>query len=760
MKPSPFLSPLLFLAACASSEEPYPPYDPLPWADPMIATGGQGYGQGSAYPGAAAPFGLVALSPDSRSLGAHFENLHNSGYWYDDEHLVGFSHIHLHGTGAPDYGTVLFHPADGMEEAFLDDEGRITGFSHDHEHASPGYYRVQLEDGIVAELSAGQRIGAHRYSFPAGSQPTVIIDLEHALAYAELEEGLQPAEIEIDALAGTVSGLMHTAGSLSGRHGGFLVHFYAVFDPPFESWGTWSEGVMSADSSSAQGIDLGGWLEFPTQDSATEVQALVGISYTSADQARANLAAEAEGADFDSILAETQDSWRSWLGHVRVWGGDERQRTIFHSALYHVLLMPNLLSDADGSYIGFDGQLRSEPGEPFYSDMSMWDTYRTLHPLMTLAWPEAQNHFANSLVRMAEQGGYLPRWPCNKGYGSSMVGDPADIVLAGSYLKGVDDWDVQTGYQAAKLGADGPTPDGALYGGRSGIEGYLERGWVAADETDSSVAKTMEYTWADHALGRWAQALGQEQDAERYLSRARYYVNLWDEESQFFRGRAADGSFSDLADFSETAWEAEYEEGNAWQYLWLAPQDPLRLAGLMGGPEAMLERLDEFFALSAEDQEDIWPDSYYWHGNEPDLHAPYLYALLDEPARGAPWVRWVRETRYGTGPDGLDGNDDGGTLSAWYVLSALGLYPVAGTETYALGPPVFERAEVDLLHGTLVVEANGPESLERGAWSAVLLNGEAVEGGTLSHSQIAEGGHLLFLFGPDQEGVESDREGL
>ncbi len=754
---------LLAAVACATERQSWEPYDPLPWVDPMIATGGLGFGQGSSYPGAAAPFGLVAISPDTRTEGAHVSGFHNGGYWYEDHLITGFSHIHLQGVGAPDCGNVLFYPADGFEQDHTETATRVASFSHDNETASPAYYAVTFDNGIQTEITAGQRVGVHHYHFPDGAEPTIVIDLEHQMEprdWDETEEKYRvPSSISIDPDTGVVTGLTQNSGSLAGRYYGFVVYFWAEMVPPPTSWGSWADADPEEDVTDATGDDLGGWLGFEAQEGGTDVTVRVGVSFVSTENAEANWQAEAGELDFEGLLAQSEDEWRDWLGHVQVWGGTDRERTIFHSALYRSMLMPNLRSDADGSYLGFDATVRVEPDEPFYSDMSFWDTYRTLHPLVNLAYPDASRDFASSLVRMAQQsGGCLPRWPCGHGDSGSMIGDPADIVLADTWIKGIQDFDVDAAYEAAKLCADAGKPETALSGGRSGIGSYLGRGWVTTDEDSGAVARTMEYTWADHAMARWATALGHEDDAARYWARSRYYLNLWDEETGFFRGRNSQGDMEPLEDFSELAWQDEYTEGNAWQYTWLAPQDADRLADVMGGTDAFLDRLDEFFDLSTEEEEDVWPENYYWHGNEPDIHVPYLYALVGEPERGAPWVQWVRETRYGTGADGVDGNDDGGTLSAWYVLSALGIYPIAGTDIYALGPPVFRHAEVETIGGTLTIDATGAQWVARGQYLGAALDGLAVEGGTLTHDQLATDASLHFLLGPERALVDSERD--
>ncbi len=731
-------------------------YDPLPWVDPFIGTGGEGFGQGSLFPGAAAPFGMVALSPDTRSKSSHVESFHNGGYWHEDSLLTGFSHLHLAGAGVPDLGALLFHPAPWMVPELCEATTRTVGFSHADERASPGTYAVTLANGIQAEVTAGQRVGIQRYAFPEGANPTVIVDLAHGLGS---EGEREPASLRLYPEFGAMGGTMHVSGALSSRFGGFELHFWAEASERPTSWGVWGDGERFRGSDQVEAKDAGAWFSFSDLEQGEPLEMRVGVSFTSVEAARANLEAEPGAEDFDTLRATTEQAWRDALGRVRVHGGTESERTIFHTALYHALLMPHLMSDADGAYMGFDGQIHVDPDDPFYSDMSLWDTYRTLHPLLILAWPDAQQHFASSLVRMAEQGAYLPRWPLNSGYGKAMIGDPADIVLAETWLKGLADWDVSRGLRAAMLGADGNTLVDSDYDGRDGIRSYLEHGWVTTTATDGSVSMTMEYGQADHALALWTESWGLSDDAERYAERAHNPVNLFDAETGFFRGRDGEGTFAPAEDFSELAWNEAYVEGNAWQYLWAMPYDIATLADLLGGEEATLDRLDEFFSLSTEEEDSSLPEVYYWHGNEPDLHAPYLYALLDRPDLGAPWIQWIRDTRYGTGPDGLDGNDDGGTLSAWYALSALGLYPVAGTTTWALGPPLFELVEMDLHDGsTLIIEAAGEVSPSKASWQGVELDGSPIDGGTIEHADLLGGASLRFLLGPDEGGVESDWE--
>ncbi len=766
------------------------PDDPAGYVNPFIGTGGLGFGVGAVYPGAGTPFGMVKASPDTRSDCCAMGYAHCGGYWYEDSYITGFSNVHLHGPGIADYGNILLFPASVMSPDYTDSATRLAAFSHDDEHAEPGLYQVTLGNGIRVELSATDRTAWHRYTFPAQLGATLVLDLEHGVD----DDGQTSlgGRVELDPSAGTAWGRMWNYGSFTQRYGGNPVYFAMRMEPAPVDWGTWTHNHPRPGSKSNHGIDLGAWFVFKEepghQDSGTTILAesgsswgsgetgnpeleytleqpggevtvdvQVGISFSSQEGAWANLEAESLGRSMDSVALAAREAWNRQLSHITVAGGTEEQWSIFYTALFHSLQMPTLLSDVDGTYPGLDGKLHQTRRGRYYSDFSLWDTYRTLHPLLLLAYPDYARDFARSLSHMARQGGYLPRWPCNRGYTGAMVGDPADIVLAETYIKGIRGWNEESTFDAARLTADAPVPDDAPFGGRADIDGYLERGWVALDETSGSASITLEYAWADRALSLWAQAAGRSEEAAMYASRADYYANTFDAETGFFRGRYSDGSFKDSQSFSATAWEEDYVEGNAWQYLWMVPHDPEGLASLMGGDDVLMDRLDEFFQASLEEEDTVAPDTWYWHGNEPDLHAAYMYALLGYPERGAPWVRWIRDTRYNDQPDGLDGNDDGGTLSAWYVLSALGLYPVAGTDVFALGPPLFDRAQVEMAGGGLTILTRGLGSSPQSYWLGASLDGETITGGTVRWGDISEGAEIVHLLGSWEEPLQGER---
>jgi predicted alpha-1,2-mannosidase len=472
----------------------------------------------------------------------------------------------------------------------------------------------------------------------------------------------------------------------------------------------------------------------------------VGLSWVDAAGALHNrLEDEASASGFDAARDQARTAWEAVLGRIQVEGGSALQQRIFYSALYHAYLHPTRFSDADGRYAGLDGQVHDDEGQPFYTDFSLWDTYRTLHPLLALLEPSTTADMAQSLVRMADQWGGLPKWPMANAEAGSMIGSPASILLADAYLKGIDNFDVEGAWSHMLAQATGPVPAGT----RSGLEEYLDLGYVAADRDSGSVSKTQEYNWADFAIANLGEALGHTAEAEALRTQSRSCAALWDDAVGFFRGRNADGTWD--PSFQDERWEEYFVEGNAHQHLWLTPY-PEVLAAVMGGRSGALDRLTRFFEQSNEHWDccdlRLWaPGPFYWHGNEPDLHAAYTFALLGRPAQAQRWVPWVRDLHYGLSPEGLPGNDDVGTLSAWYVWTALGLYPWAGSDLYVLGTPVFSRAVLHLDQGDLIIEATG---LSDGPYvQGVTLNGAPLNLPWLHHDEIAGGGTLSFTLGAE-----------
>jgi predicted alpha-1,2-mannosidase len=707
----------------------------IDYVDPFLGTGGLGFNDiGSAFPGPQRPFGLVRPGPDTADESGAPQFTHCSGFAFNDEYVTGLSHTRMHGTGIVDYGAVALMPIDTMQAAYTDQVGYRTKFTPGSREASPGYFAMTLERGDVrVELTSTDRVAVHRYRYAAGQPQAVLVDVGHRLA-----EGVEIVDgaVEIDVEAREVRGFSHFSGGYSNRFGGMPVYFVARFDRPFASHGVWRGETLEAGGTTATGARAGAWLDFAPSEGDT-VHAEVAISFVDLDGARRNLEAESTGFDFDRVRADSEAIWEEILSRVRIEGRTETDFRRFYTALYHSLLMPTLAMDVDGRYRGLDAQVHVAEGYRYYTDFSLWDTFRTLHPLLTLLYPDIQTDMLRSLVAMSRDGGAMPRWPLGIGYTGGMLGDPAAIVLADSWAKGLRDFDLRTGYDALARSAVGVASP--RFAGRGSAEVYDRLGYVPIESGGSSTSKTLEFAYADWALAILADALGETEDAARWRVRAGNFRNAYDPARGFFVGRYEDGRFVETLD--EAMWQPFYAEGNAWQYLWYAPDDLAGLAELMGGREALLERLRFFFAESRAEERWLPPPRWYWHGNEPDIHAAFVFTELGEPAEGAVTSRWIARTMYGDGPTGLPGNDDGGTLSAWLVFASMGLFPIAGRDDYLIGSPLLTRVELTLGEGTFVIEA--PESSEQAPYvGEARLDGVVLEGPRVPHASLRPGGRL------------------
>jgi len=717
------------------------------WMDPFIGTGGFPWMCGNNFPGAMAPMGMVRLGPETSSLLLHRRALNTSGYFYGDERLLGFSHTRLNGTGATDGGHFLVLPSSRPLMAGRLHQDRHEIFSHRDERAFPGYYAVRLPGaGVLAELTANRRVGLHRYTFDPGRRPHLILDVANALGGRRSEAAMVRVLPEARELEGSV----HTHGSFAGRYGGLTVHFVARCNTPFTRFSTWTDDRLVAHRSDAQGDSVGVELGFEPTNLPQSIELHLAISHVSIAHARGNLEAEAGGMDFDLIFDQTRQAWEERLGSVRVEGGTETQRRIFYTALGRVFQMPTLFNDTDGTYIGLDHQPHSVEDFEYYTDLSLWDTFRTVHPLLCLIAPDTQRDICRSLVRMSRDGGWLPRWPSGHGYANSMFGTPADIVIADSWLRGIREFDVESAYQSMRRTALEPTPPGAAFSGRRGITDYREFGYCPTERVNESVARTLEYAWSDHSISLLAESLGHADDARLFRASGQSYRNLWNPETAHFQPRDIHGTFSTPFDPLLLTYldrkgklTRDYVEGSALQWRWAVPHDAAGLISLFPSPQVFVDELEDFFRNSTRPMGDWSPGSHYWHGNQPDIHAAYLFNEADRPDLTQKWVRWIMDQKYGTGYAGLDGNDDAGTLSAWYVLSALGLYPVAGSDRYQLGSPIFDRAEVRLRDSSLsvVAENQGPSHVYV---RRVTLNGTPLNRWWIRHSEIESGGILKF----------------
>ena len=734
--------------ASGGDDGPYPwPDEPLvDLVDPFIGSGGQGYRVGTVNPGASRPFGMVKPGPDTGLDNLQISFLNCTGYHYDQTHVWGFSHSRINGMGVPDYGAVLITPTTGMDPSKAERAGARSAFDHADEAAAPGYYAVRLADvGVRAELSATDHVALHRYTWddPA-ADAAVVIDL----GYGPGGKSSPAGAVVVDPGARTVRGTMTVSGGYSNRFGGVPTHFVARFSRPFASYGVWGDDkVLSPGTSSVDGAQVGAWVGFELAEGEPAVEVALAISYVSVDQAAANLAAEAPVTDFDGARAAAAAAWEAELRRVRVAGGSADERVLFYTALYHALLAPTLFSEAGGWYRGFDGAAHQADFR-YHSDFSLWDTYRTLHPLLNLIERDRHGEMMRSLVTMYEQGGDLPKWPLAFGYTGGMVGTPADIVLADAYLKGIAGFDAAKGYEGARLHATEPRPND----GRAGVEGYLQRGYVATDEASAAAARTLEYAHADFALGQWAEAMGLAEDAVAFAGRARGYQHLWEPGLGFLIGRRADGTF-EVDGFDPLSWKSYYAEGTAWHYTWMVWHDVDGLAALMGGRAALRARLAGYFEdsrafLEGPEYTPLEPVPYYWHSNEPSLHATHLFTLAGDPSASQRWSAWARQRHYGRGPDGLPGNDDAGTMSAWYIWSAIGLYPIPGDPRYVLSAPIFERVELDLSDAaapdrrvTILAEGAGPGRIYL---AGARWNGAPLDRPWITWPELAEGGTLAL----------------
>lgn len=716
-----------------------PPPDPVRasgplvrYVDPLVGTGGDGYGTGSAFPGPQRPFGLARPGPDTTNAqGDAVSYAHCAGYAHFDTHVSGFSHVHLHGIGIVDGGALGFMPVAGpMTPERTRQRGRLQPFRHARETAAPGYYRVTFDGSeVTTEVTATDRVALYRVTYPQGSGGNLLFDVGHALTDVRITAG----EVEVDAARNELHGRVHFEGSYSDRFGGVDLYWVARLSQPLAGAGVWQGAALDPAGTRRTGGDVGAYV--PVAAGST-VTVAIGLSYTDVDHARANLAAEAPDLDFDRARRESEAAWESMLGRVQVEARGERAVRRIYTAVYQSLLMPSLVSDADGSYRGVDRAVRRAEGWRYYSDLSLWDTFRTEHPWLSTVYPDYQRDFVRSIVAMGDALGYFPRWPLATGETGGMLGDCGALMVADSWIRGVRDFDVPRAWAIARRSAfDAPSR-------REHVDEYMSLRYVSADSGGGSASRTMEYAYADGALAAMARGLGHDADAEALARRSEAYRNLYDPAQRFLVGRRRDRSFVPLR--LVTGWQDVYAEGNAWQYLWYAPHDLPGLATLLGGDAAFLARLDEFFTLSMEARRTPLPDPYYWHGNEPDIHAPWIPSAFGDAARASRYVEWVRRTRYTDGPDGLPGNDDAGTMSSWYLFASLGVYPIAGTDRWLLAAPSVTWARVALAGGAsleVTAPAAGTGALDP---RSIRWNDAPLARPSLDQNTLGRGGRLAF----------------
>ena len=748
-----------------------PARDPAPssWVDPLIGSANNG----NTYPGATRPFGMIAWSPTS-TRGDQTGTGAANGYSYDVTRVRGFSLTHVNGAGCDPgaAGDVPIMPVttavDTSPSADIHDETYASDFAHADERATPGQYSVGLANGAHADLAVSDRAGVADFAFPAGTPANLLFRTSNSL------NGSEDAHVDIDRAHRTVTGWVHT-GAFCGRraNGGennrksyYTLHFTASFDTAFASTGTWHDGAVSAGSTSASGGEgyatgadragrgSGGWVGFAP---GSTVHMRLGISYVSLAGARANLRQEiAPHASVDAVAAAARRDWDTALSTVHIGGGDNAQRTTFYTALYHSMQEPNLISDVDGRYPGMDGAThRVAAGQHAqYSNFSGWDEYRAEVQLLALLQPTVAGDFAQSLANFARQhGGEWDRWVHISGATHVMTGDPSAATLATFAAMGVRNFDVTGAFDSLLAQATVPRPDGLSDAGcpgqcegqRPNLAAYLQLHYAPQDDCHcwGGAAETLEDSVADAALGRWARQLGRDEVADRFDARGAYWRNVFDAGTGYVRARNADGTW--VAPFDPGS-DTGFAQGTSATYTWMVPQDVPGLAAAMGGREAAAQRLDAFF----HNPDGSWAVDggdplRYDPTNEPGIHAPWLYNALGQPWKTQQTVRQIMTSVYGTGPAGLPGNDDLGTMSAWYVFAALGVYPQQpGSANLLLGTPLFRHAVVHRPHGAdITIDAPAADA-DHQYVRGVRVDGTPTARSWLDGSLLAHGGRLDY----------------
>lgn len=740
------LLPLLLAAVQATAEN-----DPKPaqisrkgilqWVDTRIGTAGHGH----TFMGVAAPFGAVQLGPGNFNKGWDW----CSGYHASDSICIGFAHLHLNGTGCSDTGDLIFMPTTGTPQVCPGsqedpDSGYASRYSHQRETVTPAYYRLHLDDyGIEAELTATERVGFHRYGFPEtpGSRQ-IVINLFDGNGDDRATETFLEQEDDH-----TIRGYRYSTGWSKRQR----IYFSARFSIPVKL-DIYRDDRPVEGSSVERGVNIKGIVRLP--DDTRSVSVKVGISPVSMSGADRNIESELPGWDFEETVRRTARKWERELDKVAVEGADDRTRRIFYTGLYHAFLQPALFNDCDGRYRGADGMVHEDPGHETYTVFSLWDTYRAAHPLYTLLQAGRVPDMVLTMLDIHDEQGMLPVWHL---YGSDtreMIGIQSVPVIADALMKGIPGIDSRRALRAMK---ESMTSD---YKGL----GWLRRqDYIPADKEGESVAKGLEYALADGCIALAARKAGDGELAREFGRRARFYRNYWDPKTRFFRGRNADGSFREPFDpFRSTHRNDDYCEGTGWQYTWLVPHDVQGLVSLFGSEEAFAAKLDSLFTIEGDMGEQASGDisgliGQYAHGNEPGHHTVYLYPYVGQQWKTARLVRRILGEMYTDRPDGLAGNEDCGQMSSWYVLSAMGFYPVnPALGIYVLGSPAFDRITLRTHGGkrfTVIAENNSEENIYI---QSAELDGRPYPYSYIRHADLLRGGTLRLKMGPKPSDFGSD----
>ncbi|MBR5256286.1 MAG: GH92 family glycosyl hydrolase [Bacteroidales bacterium] len=730
---------------------------PADYVNPLIGTDGMGH----TFPGACAPFGIVQLSPDTDTIphnvnGQYQEEVYEycAGYRYGDPTIVGFSHTHFSGTGHSDLGDILVMPGTGGIQlnpgtAQHPEGGYRSRFSHDGEEATPGYYAVTLADyGIRAEMTATPRVGVHRYTFPAGADGHVVIDLQHGIYNYDGKTLWAEMRVVDDR---HLVGYRITNGWARTNYTYFAVELsqpiteygYKDLEKPLYT-GFWRRFDQSRNFPEMAGRKLVAWFKFDTEAQPV-LEMKVALSAVSMEGAQKNLKAETEGKGFDTLRAEAAEAWNRELGSIKV-DGTEDQKAMFYTSYYHTMINPSVYMDVDGRYRGLDREIHQADGFTNYTVFSLWDTYRAEHPLLALMKPQQARDMAMSMIRHQQQSahGMLPIWSHMGNENWCMSGYHAVSVLSDALAKGLD-IPVDEALEAMVK-----TSNVRYY---AGLGDYIDLGYVPMEASGTAASNTLEYSYDDWTIWRAATLAGREDLAAQYRPRALNYRHIFDPSLGFARPKYSDGRWKPDFDVRMTSGEG-FIEGNSWNFSFHVPQDVYGDIDLMGGDKAFIRKLDVLFGedlpeIYYADNEDITADCLiggYVHGNEPSHHIPYLYAWTSEPWKTQYWLREVMDSKYRNDIRGLGGNDDCGQMSAWYIFSALGFYPVCpGTDQYVIGAPYLPYLKLTLPNGN-TFEVKAPLVSDRNRYvKEVRLNGKPYTKLYLTHEDILAGGTLEFV---------------
>lgn len=728
------------------------------YVNPLIGTEKMGH----TYPGATVPFGAVQLSPETDSISYELNGKYNgevykycAGYRYEDKTIVGFSSTHFSGTGHSDLGDFLVMPTVGPLQlnpgtASNPEKGYRSRFSHQNEKAEAGYYKVKLEENnILAELTATTRVSVHRYTFPKSDQAHIILDLMAGIYNYDGKNVWTYVRVEND---NTITGYRQTNGWARTR----TVYFAMKFSKPFKSYGQknydekqvyrgfWRKFDQTKNFPEIAGKNLKMYFDFDTNENEA-IEIKLAISPVSQANALDNLEKETGNLSFDQVKAKAQEDWNKELNKIVI-QGSETEKTNFYTAMYHTFINPTVYTDVNNEYKGLDQNIHKADGFTNYTTFSIWDTYRALHPFFNIIQPKRNNDMVKSMIAHYNQFSMkmLPIWShyandnwCMSGYHSVSV--VADAIIKGNY-----DGDPKEALKACVATANKRDYEGIGY--------YIDSGYIPAEKNGTSVSNTLEYAYDDWAIAQLAKHVGDTEIYNQFIKRSENWKNNFDKSIGFMRPRLADGSFKKEFDLLSTHGQG-FIEGNSWNYSFFVPHHPDELIQMMGGKKKFAAKLDELFTMHLSDEffadtEDITREGIiggYVHGNEPAHHVAYLYNWAGQPWKTQAQIRHILEMQYKATPDGLGGNDDAGQMSAWYILSSLGFYPVApGSEDYAIGSPAVDRAFLHLENGkTFEIEAVN-QSPKNVYVEKILLNGKEIKNFTLKHSDIMNGGKLIF----------------